>query len=252
MNIGDQIRVNNKQYQDLLSDGGDTYEFRIKYKEGKFNIYKNITIPKSIIKKNDIKHGIVYCTIDENSLRKQIGGMVNYIAKEDDISFLLEDAAGMGAVSMPGLSGIPGQIGSMGSGDIGKLVTKPAMKAGTYGLEDISKSLPTMKKLFKKSKKTKNGIKTPLLDVFKENNEIEETDNDYKKNILEFLDYPQNLDIEINFINIIEEEIREELLYVSTPRLVQYFKDLYNTNKNLIKRECSNDFENKLLLLSKI
>ena len=120
MNIGDQIRVNNKQYQDLLSDGGDTYEFRIKYKEGKFNIYKNITIPKSIIKENDIKHGIVYCTIDENSLRKQIGGMVNYIAKEDDISFLLEDAAGMGAVSMPGLSGTPGQIGSMGSGDIGQ------------------------------------------------------------------------------------------------------------------------------------
>jgi hypothetical protein len=260
---GMQLRVNDKWFFDVKEVESDSIKARIKFREGinKPHTYKVIKLDSKLFMDCTEKNDIVYCRVNENELRRVIGGLVDRLIKEKDVYSIIENVAaaspgntgGMGAVSMPGLSGTPGVPGSSGSGDIGALLGGPAIKKGTYGLQDLSKGIKHMRKLAKNGKNNKNGIKKALLNVFKESNDIDlqSTDNDYKRTLYQFLDYPYTNEYDIKFIEEINEW-RPNFLEASSPRIKQYFKDLYAANETMIKNNCSDTFQNQILVLGEI
>lgn len=264
---GQQLFVNSKWYFDVKSIENQQVKLRIKYKEstrGGDPIYKLITIKQELLKDLVEKNGTVYCKIDEKQLRKDFGGLIDRIVKEKDVNTIFEDVAmasgantaGMGNVSMATLSGTPGVPGGAGSGDIFSSALKPStkmgpvIKKGTYGLSDLHKNIKTLRKLAKKGKNNKMGIKTPLLDVFKENaSQQAETDNDFKRKLYEFLDYPWEKDIELKMIT--EMNVwRADFTNSSAQRIKTYFNDFYTMNESLIKKECTDSFINNVMILA--
>lgn len=254
----DQVYVNSKWYFDVKSIDGQTIKVRIKYFEGvKTNLYlyKTIKLPLELFKNIEQYGFIVKVTVKEYDLKQQIGGLIDRLVKEPDITKIVED---MGAVSSPGINATPGMTGSAGSGDIGSFGGASTMPSNEFGLQIVPKAnRKKIKKMLNQSKSAKNSsdniIKTPVLNLFKENLKNDElhSDNDYKMLIYQFLDYPTDNDMDIKFINIVND-LRPEFLDTCSQRIKQYFKDLYNTNKTLIKKKCSKWFINNMLILGDI
>lgn len=268
----DQLYVNNKWYFDVLDVESDSVKIRLKYYEAptkNFYTYKTIKLPKNIFQDCVADNFIVRTQVHEPSLKQEIGGLINRLAVEPDvvqfaesIKRVNEDAAsagssgGMGAVANPGLSGVPGQTGSFGSGDISSTVKYASTKNGvtpnnSYGLQIVSKS--NMKHNRKSAKKQKGTLlKKPVMSIA-ENADIELTnsDHDYKTSIYTFLDYPADNEIDLQFIGLVAEH-RPDMLEISKERLVQYFRDLYNTNRALIKSKCSDWFQSEILKLAQL
>lgn len=270
----DQLYINGKWYFDVISVDSDSIKVRIKYYEAPTkNIYsyKIINLPKNLFQNPVVDNFIVRCQVHEPSLKQEIGGLINRLAVETDVVALAEkiekikedascangsNTGGMGAVSNPGLSGTPGQIGSFGSGDISTTVKYASTKGGvtpknSYGFQIVSRS--NMKHNRKSSKKQHGTlIKKPIMSIG-ESNEIDVTnsDHDYKTSIYTMLDYPADNENDLNMIGVISE-YRPEMLEISKERLVQYFRDLYNTNRALIKTKCSEWFQNVILNLAQL
>lgn len=253
---GDQLYVNNKWYFDVKSVDDTNIKVRINYTEGpkKLAFYKVITLPVKLF--NDVAKDsfITTCTVVDKELKQQIGGLIDRLVKEPNIINIIKTNEDMGAVSSPGMSGTPGVPGSAGSGDVSTV-----LPAGSFGLEIVPKNnKKQMRKLLKRGKNDKYGIKTPLINLFKENvvANQEETDslisdNDYKLNVYQFLDYPTDNDWDMKFIGVINEW-RPTFIETSMERLQQYFKDLYTTNATLIKKNCSEWFQNNIIILGNI
>lgn len=251
LKIGDQLFINNKWYFDIVNIDKDSITVRIKYYEGttkQYYLYKIIKLP-IVIFTNCEKYNFIYkCNIDNIMLKKQIGGLIDRLVKEIDINTILENTGGMGAVVSPGLSGTPGLPGSAGSGDISNGNILPSNE---YGLQIVPKSnIKKIKKILKK-KSHSPLIKQPIINLFKENLDITNTENDYKRKLYEFLDYPTDNDWDIKFIMIINEW-RPTFAEISNDRIKEYFKTLYNINNTLIKTYCSDWFQNNILILADI
>ena len=250
LKIADQLFVNNKWYFDIVNIDDKNITVRIKYYEGttkQYFLYKNIKLPINIFT-NCEKYNFIYkCTIDNALLKKQIGGLIDRIVKEIDINTIIENVSGMGAVVSPGLSGTPGLPGTAGSGDISGTI----LPSNEYGLQIVPKTnRKKINNILKKSK-MKSLIKQPIINLFKENLDLEITENDYKRKLYEFLDYPTDNDWDIKFIIIINEW-RPTFAEISNERIKEYFKILYKTNKSLIDTNCSEWFQNNILILSDI
>lgn len=269
----DQLFVNGKWYFDVLDVENDSLKVRLKYYEAptkNFYTYKVIKLPKNLFQDCVVDNFIVKTQVHEPSLKQQIGGLINRLAKEPDVVQFAEslkineDAAaangsntgGMGAVANPGLSGTPGQIGSYGSGDISATVKYASTKNGvtpknSFGLQIVSKS--NMKHNRKSSKKQKGTLlKQPILSVSEAADiDVTNSDHDYKTSIYTFLDYPTDNEIDLQIIGLVSE-FRAEMLEISKERLVKYFRDLYNTNRALIKTKCSDWFQNSILNLAQL
>lgn len=259
MNINDQLYVNNKWYMDVTEIDSDNVKVRIKYYENPNNksyyLYKNIKLPISIFSNFNEDSFIIKCIINEKEFKEIIGGLIDRIVKENDITKILEDA-GMGAVVSPGLSGTPGLPGTSGSGDIsGVSTTASVLPSNEYGLEiDTTLNKKIRKKMFKsKNAKRINIIKQPVLILKEQSEDIHNnnTDNDYKTILYQFLDYPVDNDYDIKFIKIISK-FRPLILNISTEILKSYFKNLYTTNKSLIIDNCSDWFINNMYILANI
>jgi len=264
----DQLYINNKWYMDVLSMDETNMTVRIKYYEGankSYYLYKEIKLPISLFTDLSQKEFIIFAKVDESELRDIIGNLINRIVKEQDITKLLEDAnisntSGMGNVVSAGMSGIPGVTGSSGSGDISSILPK-----NEYGLEiDPKINKKSRKKLLSKPKSQKRAlidsnvidlsnylIKYVVLDTLLKEDVLEETDNDYKLKLYQFLDYPTDNDMDIKFIESIEKN-RAEFLSMSKSRIVQYLNDLYKTNKTIIDKKCSEWFQNNIQILAEI
>jgi len=247
---GDQLFINSKWYFDVKSTDNQDVKVRIKYYEGtnkNYYLYKVIKLPISLFNNCETSNFITKCTVIEKDLKKQIGGLIDRLVKETDITNILED---MGAVVSPGLSGTAGIPGSAGSGDISNSV----LPSNTFGLQIIPKvNRKQIKKIIKRGNSTKNGIRKPLLNLMKEDARIDAltTDNDYKMSLYQFLDYPTDNDWDIKFIDVINDW-RAGFLDASSQRIKQYFKDLYETNKTLIRDKCSEWFQNNMIVLADI
>lgn len=257
LKAGDQLFINGKWYFDVKSIDDQDIKVRIKYYEGtnkNYYLYKVIKLPVSLFTKCEPSGFIVKCTMLDKDLKKQIGGLIDRLVKENDITQIMEDVGGMGAVSSPSMSGTPGVPGGAGSGDIGSFGGASVMPSNEFGLEIIPKvNRKQLKKIMKKGGSTKNGIRKPLLNLLKEevNAEILASDNDYKLNLYQFLDYPTDNDWDVKFISTINDW-RASFLDASSQRIKQYFKDLYETNKALIKNKCSEWFQNNIIILADV
>jgi hypothetical protein len=270
----DQLFVNNKWYFDVMDVEGDSVKVRIKYYEAptkNFYHYRTIKLPKTFFQNCVQDNFIVRCQIHEPQLKLQIGGLINRLAIETDVLSLAErinhikedvaaagDGGGMGAVVNPGMSGTPGEIGSMGSGDISTQIRYGSTKLGItpnreFGLQIQSKS--NMKHIRKSAKKQKGVlIKKPIMTIGESNDpqiEVTNSDHDYKTSIYTFLDYPTDNENDLQLIGCVAE-YRPDMLEISAERLVQYFRDLYKTNKALIKDKCSEWFQNQILVLAQL
>jgi len=269
----DQLFVNNKWYFDVLDVESDALKVRLKYYESatkNFYSYKIIKLPKNLFQNTVVDQFIIKTQVHEPSLKEKIGGLINRLAIEPDVvqfaekinHQLNEDVAaagnggGMGAVVNPGLSGIPGQIGSFGSGDISTTVKYASTKNGvtpkhSFGLQIVSKS--NMKHNRKSSKKQKGTlIKKPIMSISEATDiDVTNSDHDYKTSIYTMLDYPTDNELDLQLIGLISE-FRPDILEISKERLVQYFRDLYNTNRALIKSKCSDWFQNTILNLAQL
>lgn len=257
----DQLYVNNKWYFDVKAIDGDIIKVRIKYYENSqkdFYIYKVIKLPLNIFK-NPVKDNfIVRCTVIDRELKLQIGGLINRLVTEPDILQLAEGLKtneDMGAVSNPGLSGTAGQIGSFGSGDIASHPTTGSSKLlpkGEFGLQIVSKK---NRKHIAQTSKKQHGVllKTPILHLQKENVDATNTntDNDYKNSVYTFLDYPTDNEYDGQLIDMMSQH-RAELINISAERVIQYVKDLYNTNRAFIRNKCSEWFQNNIAILAKL
>lgn len=245
MKNGQQLYVNNKWFFDVSNIEGDKLTIRIKYKESsdrQYYLYKNILLDKNMF--TDVKDMIDYvsCKIDEKKLKSIIGSLINLLIKEKNPYSIKEDAsanvsntAGMGAVSQPGLSGIAGVPGTAGSGDI---------NVGRKRTKQLMYTIP----------QTNSKIKKALLDIIgvKEDISIDvESDDDYKKKVFDFLDFPFDRDEEIDIIKEISKN-RAYFLNISPVRIKDYFKDFFEINKSLINSKCSDNFINMFMILSEI
>lgn len=253
LKVGHQIYLNSKFFLDVI-EIDKKITVRIKYKEGDFFHYKNIDLPLSLFKncKGNDNFGLIYCNISAVELKKHIGGLVNKMIKEPNVYELFENAtsavgantSGMGAVSNPGLSGVPGTPGTMGSGDVSTHFD--------FGLQ----KLPIGNKkhidvLLKGKKKKKNKIKEPILNIInlKENIEIDiESETDYKLQLFTFLDYPYNNDQDAEIIDSISKH-REEFTIISSERIKTYLNLFYDLNKTFILANASEELINKLEVL---
>lgn len=248
---GDQLYINSKWYFDVKSVDNQDIKVRIKYYEGtnkNYYLYKVIKLPVSLFKNCEISNFITKCSVIERDLKKQIGGLIDRLVKETDITNIVEE---MGAVSNPGLSGVAGVPGSAGSGDVSGSSVLPA---NTFGLEIIPKvNRKQLKKIMKKGHDTKNGIRKPLMSAIKEDATTDAlaSDNDYKMSLYQFLDYPTDNDWDIKFIDTINDW-RASFLDASSQRIKQYFRDLYETNKALINDKCSEWFQNNIIVLADV
>lgn len=251
---GQQLFVNGKWYMDVVSVDGESIKVRIKFYEGQskdFFQYKTIKLPSKLFMNCQEDSFLIRCTVNETELKKNIGSLINRLVKELDILKVFED--GMGAVANPGLSGTPGVPGSAGSGDINAGGILPPSE---FGMQIH----PKVNAKIRKKLKTKTGkpiVKQPVISLHKENVETIELDNtinsepDYKLNLYQFLDYPTDNEYDIKFIDTINKW-RPTFLEISSQRIKQYFKDLYNVNKSLIKDKTSEWFQNNILILGEI
>lgn len=240
--VSDQLYVNNMWYFDVADVKDSNIVVRIKYKENpkvETYLYKKIALPLEIIKDVREQGLIKYCKIEPMQLRNQIGGLMDRIAKEVDINKIFEEF-GMGDVSMSGIASIPGVPGDPGSGDIGGVFPKNSVGFQIYS--------PYMKKSRKKIKTVagKSIIKQPIISL-KENNE-EETDNEYKTKVYDFLNYPTDNEYDIKFIHVIDKQ-RGSFLNCSSDTIKSYFRNLYKLNKSLITNKTSEWFQNNLIIL---
>lgn len=234
--------INGKWWFDLLSITYGKGQFRVQLDDGS---YKKILIPIEKFLKNESGY-----QIDQNWLIKQYGSIVTKFKKSVNTYKVFED--GMGSVSMAGLSGSPGQPGSAGSGDVSGNYFGPFIKSGTYGLEDISKNINTLKKLTKgghitKINKDKKRIKKPLLSILKE----DVSEADFLKKLYDFLDYPWSNNTDTNIVDIINEW-RTDFTKTSSQRIQQYLKDLWKFNLFLIKNNCSDQFISNYMVIANI
>lgn len=261
----DQLYVNGKWYMDVIEIVDNVVTVRIKYYETSkqnYYLYKNIKLSTTLFSDINDTGIIKTCKINEILFKKQIGSLINRLVKESDITSLFEDVAGMGAVSNPGLSGIPGVPGSAGSDVSNTSMPISVMPGNSFGLEIDT---PLNKKIRKKLK-TKIGksiIKSPIINLYKEGVEFVDDENNvlvlpdknkdisYKNTLYTFLDYPAEIDYDINFIEIISSH-RAEFLSMSMDRIILYFKDLYKLNKSLITKKCSDWFNNNIIILADI
>jgi len=252
---GDQLFINNKWYFDVKNIDGQDIKVRIMYYEGAnkdYFLYKVIRLPLSLFKDCVTDKFMIRCAVSEKDLKHQIGGLMDRLVKESDIMSIVED---MGAVSSAGMSGTPGVPSSAGSGDIGSFGGgSSVLLANSFGLEIIPKvNRKQLKKIIKKGHNTKNGIRKPLLNLMKEevSSDVLASDNDYKLQLYQFLDYPTDNDMDIKFIEVINDW-RASFLEASSQRVKQYFKDLYKTNKALINDKCSEWFQNNIIILADV
>lgn len=258
---GQEIFVNNKWWFDIVDIKDGKVHCKIEYVEGtpdNKKHYKIIKIDQNKFTKGDDQ---IHWSIDETWMKKEFGSLVNRIIKSQNIYSLFEDAAsagntgGMGAVSMAGLSGSPGVPGSAGSGDISGPALGPSVKyfpKGTYGISDLSKNIKQLRKLAKKGKLNKMGVKKPLLDVLKENSEIDTfSENDFKRKLYDFLDYPWERENELAIIDTINDQ-RPEFGNISSDRIIQYLQDLWKVNYSFIKSGCSDQFIDQLAIIGDI
>jgi len=244
INTNDQLYVNDKWFFDVFDIKDSNIVVRIKYKENpkiETYLYKKIALPLELFKVTNKKGFVTYCKVDNMQLRNQIGGLIDRIAKEQDITALFEDSAGMGDVSMSGISSLPGVPGDSGSGDVGGL-----LPASSVGFQILS---PYLKKSRKKIKTVagKSIIKQPIINL-KENNETEESDSDYKTKVFDFLDYPTDNEYDIKFIDVINKN-RNAFLNVSADTVKAYFRNLHKMNKTLITSKTSEWFQNNIIIL---
>lgn len=253
MENGNQLYVNNKWFWDIIETDQDKTKIRVKYKENinsDFYQYKTISVPTRLLNCKQTNN-ILICTIDEIELKKVIGSLINRFVKELNVYEIFENvvsagpanSGGMGSVSVPSMSGVAGVPGSSGSGDVSGHVV--------FGLEKIPvQNLKGINTLLKdKKKKRKTVLKNPVLNVIKENNEIiEETDNQYKLKVYEFLDYPRNSDFDIEVIKSISKH-RDQFKSISIERIQKYFKSFYELNKTAIENKGSEQLQNQLLAL---
>lgn len=258
---GQQLYINGKWYMDIKDVDQNQIKVRIKYYEGndkKYYAYKIISLPISMFTDIEQTDYITKAKIDPIELKKRIGSLINRLVKETDMSMLFEDGgalasagntAGMGAVSSPGMSGTPGVPGAAGSGDIGGGGILPASEFGLMRHPKVNKKI--RKKL--KTKVGKAIVKQPVILLTKENNEetVVNSENDYKNLLYEFLDYPTDNDIDIQFLEIINK-LRPTFLELSSQRIKAYFKKLYEVNKSLINTKTSEWFQNNLFILGEI
>lgn len=243
---GQQLYVNNKWFFDILESKDGQLVCRIKYKEApnrQYYLYKDVKIDEKLLSVDESNDIFIVCKIDEKKLKDLYGSLIDRILKEqnpylfsvnEDASATVASTAGMGAVSQPGLSGTPGVPGTSGSGDL-----------------NVGNGVKNNKFTY-----TKSGtrLKKALIDLLSMKEDLSnynpETDSDYKKLVYEFLDYPWTVDLEIQVVKEASKD-RDVFSNTSTSRISEYFKDLYTLNKFAIDSNCSNEFINKLLLISK-
>lgn len=252
---GQQLYVNNKWYMDVIDVNDTKVKVRIKYYEGvkkDVYFYKEISLPKDLFTNLKENEYIVYTKVNQVELKKIIGSLINKLIKEDDITKMFEDGsvgAGMGAVSNPGLSGTPGVVGNAGSGDVSGSVLPGS--SNEFALEIH----PKVNKKIRKKLKTKAGkavVKQPVIELTENVVSTEElTENEYKSKVYAFLDYPTDNEYDHKFIQVVNK-IRPSFLDTSGQRIKQYFKNLYNMNKSLIKLRTSDWFQNYILVLADI
>jgi len=249
MEIGDQLYVNNKWYFDIMDIKDGTVVIRIKYKENPKKdifLYRQIALDINLFKDIKEKSFIKTCNIDVIELKNIIGTLIDRIVKENDITAMFED--GMGSVSMAGVNSTPGMLGTAGSGDI------TTMPNNTIGFEIVTKDFKRINKKIKSKKKHNPIIKTPIINLQKEsffNNKEkkdETTDNEYKKLIFDFLDYPTDNDYDNKIIDVINK-IRKTFVTSSSDVIKSYFKNLYELNKSYIKNKTSEWFQNNILII---
>lgn len=260
----DQLYVNGKWYMDIIKIEDTIITIRIKYYETDkkdYYLYKNIKLSTTLFSDFNLKNTIITCKINEVLLKKQIGSLIYRLVKESDITSLFEDVAGMGAVSNPGLSGTPGIPGSAGSDISNTSMPASVMPGNSFGLEiDTPLNKKVRKKL--KTKVGKSIIKSPIINLYKESVEFvdnrkrelvlpDNVDINYKNTLYTFLDYPAEIDYDINFINTINAH-RAEFLSMSMDRIKLYFQDLYKLNKSIITKKCSDWFNNNIIILANI
>jgi hypothetical protein len=249
LKAGDQLYVNSKWYFDVKDVNDTDIKVRIKYFEGTnkdYYLYKVIKLPVSLFVEPTVSNFIVNCKVSEKDLKRQIGGLIDRLVKESDISKILEE---MGAVSSPGLSGTAGVPGSAGSGDVSNSV----LPSNSYGLEIIPKVNRKQIRKILKNKKSGNILKTPLLNLMKEDasDDVMNSDNDYKLHVFQMLDYPTDNEWDLKFIEIINAW-RPNFIDTSSQRIKTYFKNLYETNRALIVNKCSEWFQNNMAVLAEI
>src|SRR5208283_4280458 len=148
---------------------------------------------------------------------------------------------GMGAVSNPGLSGIPGVPGTAGSGDISTGIFGKKKKGKAFGYSKIPASTSNLKKALMST-----------LGMKKEDLQVDaETTSDYKKKLYDFLDWPWKNDTELETIEEINTNRKE--FETCTPAIIKtYLKDMWDMNKSLIKSKCTSPFINQMMLCSEV
>jgi hypothetical protein len=241
---GNELYVNNKWFFDVISITEASLEVRIKYKEAQnrqYELYKIVKLPIDLVTIEETKNNLIYCTIDNTKLKTLWGSLVDRIVKEsnpynikinEDASSDGGNTVGMGDVSNATLSGTPGVPGGAGSGDIYNTV--------------ISSS--TLYRGAKSNKPNKENLKKALLNILGMKEDLQygdNTDNDYKVLVYQFLEYPWTKDIEIDLINEILEW-KAEFLDASPVRIKLYFKELFDLNSSLINSKCSDTFINQI------
>lgn len=217
--LGQQLWINNKWFFDVISINEANLVVRIKYKEAinrEYNLYKHILFPINTIESNENLGIYSSIKINEQKLKTVWGSLVDRLVKEyNPYNYKINEN-----VSNPGFSGTPGLPGTAGSGDI----------SSTTIIANNS------------------NIKKVMLDLIDLNETLESdnmTEYDYKKLIYNFLDYPWELDIELDLCKEISN-YRDEFLISSSVRIKDYFTNLNNINKALISK-CSDIFQNNLI-----
>ena len=92
-----------------------------------------------------------------------------------------------------------------------------------------------------------NNLKQ-LINVIDKEKKDETTDNEYKKLIFDFLDYPTDNDYDNKIIDVINK-IRKTFVTSSSDVIKSYFKNLYELNKSYIKNKTSEWFQNNILII---
>ena len=259
MEVGNELYVNNKWYWDIVSINENKIEVRIKYRESDTYNYKTIKLPKELFRDGSMVDNVIHVNIPKNELKKIIGNLVNRMIEEPNIYDIFENAVsaspgntgGMGAVANPGLSGTPGALGSAGSGDISGHIDFGMQKIPAHNMKHINQITKKKKKKKKKDKKKKEEnfiLKQPIINLVSEDSEVKITDNEYKRQFYEFLNYPVTSGNDELVLNTISKN-KSEFLTISSDRLKAYLKLFYNTNKSFINNKTSDWLQNYLLNL---
>lgn len=256
MEIGNELYVNNSWYWDIVSIDENKIEVRIKYKENNTYNYKTIKLPKELFKDGSKVDNVIHINIPKTELKKIIGNLVNRMIKEPNMYDIFENAvaaspgnsAGMGAVANPGLSGTPGTTGSAGSGDISGHVDFGMQKLPAHNMKHINQIISKSKKKKKKKKKSKKEsytIKQPIISIVEDIENDAISDNEFKRQFFEFIDYPIDNGYDELAIDAINKN-RPDFLTISSDRIKAYLSIFYKSNKSFIDNKTSDWFQNKI------